>query len=75
MSGGQYIKPGKDRVRNTWLVIAPKATDGAGVLADILDIFKVRPVLYQLINFDTNEFHVVNILTSKCLSKDNEIDR
>ena len=42
MGGGSYIVPGKDRDRNTWLVFAPDREDGAGVLTEILETFKVR---------------------------------
>lgn len=38
---GNYIKPGRDSHKNTWLVFSPKAKDDVGVLAEILDIFKV----------------------------------
>ena len=33
--------PGRDRNKNTWLVFSPSKEDGAGLLTEILDTFKV----------------------------------
>ena len=42
MDGGNYIKQGRDVNRNTWVVFSPNSQDGSGVLAEILEIFRVR---------------------------------
>ncbi len=44
MGRGQYIKQGWDPKKNTWLVFSPKSEDGSGVLASILEIFKLNKV-------------------------------
>lgn len=49
MGRGQYIQTGKDSAKNTWLIFTPDREDGSGVLADVLDTFKVRIARFMII--------------------------
>eukprot|EP00095_Tigriopus_kingsejongensis_P007362 maker-scaffold706_size108852-snap-gene-0.19 protein:Tk07362 transcript:maker-scaffold706_size108852-snap-gene-0.19-mRNA-1 annotation:"protein henna" len=44
MGRGQYLQPGKDSAKTTWLIFSPDKEDEVGVLADVLDTFKRNKV-------------------------------
>lgn len=50
MSGGNYIKEGKDPARSTCLIFSPKE-DEVGALARSLKMFEVRLPFLSLLSF------------------------
>jgi len=52
---GSFIKTGTNPGKNTWLVVTPKAEDGPGALANILDVFKFNRV--NLVHIESRSSH------------------